>query len=133
MNEKQLIKAAIKARALAYAPYSHFKVGAALCTADGEIYQGCNIENSSYSLTICAERTAFFKAVYDGKKQFEAIAIVGGHEDNVELEICPACGACRQVFAEFCEGDFKIILAKNENEYIVKTLSQLLPMSFELK
>ena len=125
---KDLLDRAIKAREQAYAPYSGFKVGAALLTKNGKIYEGANIENASYSLTNCAERTAFFKAVYDGERDFEAIAIVGGKD---ELVFCPPCGACRQVMNEFCKGDFKIILL-DKGEEKVYTLDEILPLKFNL-
>ena len=125
---KELIDKAIDARNRAYAPYSKFKVGAALLTKSGKIYLGANIENSSYSLTNCAERTAFFNAISEGERDFEAIAIVGG-EDN--LRLCPPCGACRGVMSEFCKGDFKIILFDGEKESIY-TLDELLPLRFDL-
>lgn len=124
MNEKTLILAAINAQKKSYSPYSGFSVGAALLCSDGEIITGVNIENASFGLTNCAERTAFFKAVSEGKKEFSAIAIVGGDT------YLPPCGACRQVMAEFCDKNFKVIFAKNENEYIVKTLDEILPFSF---
>lgn len=124
MDEKTLILEAVKARKNSYSPYSGFSVGAALLCSDGEIVTGANIENASFGLTNCAERTAFFKAVSEGKKDFSAIAVVGGDT------YLPPCGACRQVMAEFCSRDFKVIFAKNENEYIVKTLGEILPFSF---
>ena len=123
-----LINKAIEAREKAYAPYSNFKVGAALLTKDGKIYQGCNIENASFSMTNCAERTAFFKAISEGNKEFKAIAIVGGKD---KLEFCPPCGACRQVMREFCNKDFKIILFDGEDESTY-TLGELLPLNFKL-
>ena len=108
-----LIKKAYEARENAYSPYSSFKVGAALMCADGSIYTGCNIENASYTPTNCAERTAFFKAVSEGEREFEKIAIVGGMGDNLS-DSCPPCGVCRQVIAEFCDGDFVIVLGTEE-------------------
>ena len=125
---KELIDEAIKAREQAYAPYSNFKVGAALKAKSGKIYLGANIENSSYSLTNCAERTAFFKAVFDGEREFDSIAIVGG-DDN--LRLCPPCGACRQIMSEFCKGDFKIILFDGKDEKVY-TLDEILPLRFDL-
>ena len=127
---KEMIRTALSMRKMSYTPYSHFNVGAALLAADGTIYTGCNIENAGYTSTNCAERTAFFKAVSEGVKEFEAIAIVGGMEDATELEFCPPCGVCRQVMSEFCEDDFKIILAKSETEYREFTLTELLPERF---
>lgn len=128
---EDLIEMAMDARRLAYAPYSKFKVGAALLGSNGIIYMGCNVENSSYSATNCAERTAIFSAVAEGQKEFEAIAIVGGNENASELEFCAPCGVCRQVMREFCNPkEFEIILARNTNDYKVFTLEELLPMSF---
>lgn len=129
-DEKTLIREALKMRRFSYSPYSHFRVGAALLDKQGNIYTGCNIENSSYSPSNCAERTAFFKAVSEGIREFEAIAIAGGPEGAQELNYCPPCGVCRQVMREFCEDDFKIILVKSEEEYKVFTLGELLPQSF---
>jgi len=125
---KDLIDKAIEAREKAYVPYSHFKVGAALKTKDGKIYTGCNIENASFSMTNCAERTAFFKAVSEGETEFKAIAIVGGKD---KIDFCPPCGACRQVMREFCDKDFKIILFDGEDESVY-TLGELLPLNFKL-
>ncbi len=115
----------------AYTPYSHWKVGAALLDADGRIWGGCNIENAAYGPTNCAERTAVFKAVSEGVKNFRAIVVVGGHEGQVE-GYCPPCGVCRQVLAEFCTADFLVILPKSRTEYKVRTLAELLPESFSL-
>lgn len=122
---EKLYSDAVKAAENSYSPYSRFRVGAALLCSDGTIYTGCNIENASFSLTNCAERTAFFKALSDGKKEFDAIAIAGGH-DNMN-EPCYPCGACRQVMAEFCDEDFKIVLSDK-----ILTLKELLPFSFNL-
>lgn len=128
---EELIETALEARMLAYAPYSKFKVGAALLGKNGSIYKGCNVENASYPAGNCAERTAFFRAVADGQKEFHAIAIVGGSETSEELDICAPCGICRQVMMEFCDADtFEIILAKNTKEYEVYTLKELLPLGF---
>lgn len=127
---EELIRKAIEAREKAYTPYSHFKVGACLKAKNGQIFQGCNIENSSYPATNCAERTAIFKAVSEGVKEFDSIVIVGGKEDG-RLEICPPCGICRQVMSEFCDPEtFQIILAKSEKEYETYLLKDLLPLSF---
>ena len=128
---EELVEMALEARKLAYAPYSKFKVGAALLGKNGVVYKGCNVENASYPATNCAERTAFFSAVSEGQKEFEAIAIVGGSEKVNELEFCAPCGVCRQVMREFCVPEtFEVILAKNKNDYKVFTLEELLPMSF---
>lgn len=127
---RRLIAEALKARKNAYAPYSGFKVGAALLTAQKEIYGGCNIENAAFSPTNCAERTAFFKAVSEGKRDFYAIAIVGGKNEEPD-EFCAPCGVCRQVMTEFCDpASFLVVVAKNENDYMVYTLEELMPLSF---
>lgn len=115
---------------LSYSPYSGFKVGAALLCGDGEIYTGCNIENAAYSPTNCAERTAFFKAVSEGKRDFKAIAIVGGKDGEIS-DFCYPCGVCRQVMAEFCDGDFEIITTDSK-EIKSHTLKELLPESFKI-
>ncbi len=128
MNFKLLEKAEL-ARENSYSPYSKFKVGAALLLKNGSVFTGCNIESASYSMTCCAERIAFFKAVSEGNNEFEAIAIVGGFNDTNEP--CMPCGACRQVMAEFCSPEFKIIL-KNNDEIETYSLSELLPKSFLL-
>ncbi len=128
MDYKVLVSSAIKGRKNAYVPYSNFKVGAAVLTEDGSIYIGCNIENASYGGTNCAERTAIFKAVSEGHKEIKAIAVVGS-----ENEYTYPCGICRQVITEFAKGDTKVIIAKNENEYIVKTLDEILPGAFTKK
>ena len=126
----KLIRCAFQAREFSYSPYSHFRVGAALLCKDGTVYDGCNIENRAYGPTNCAERTAFFKAVSEGRREFEAIAIVGGAEGE-EPDWCYPCGVCRQVMAEFCEADdFRIGCAKSEREYKVYTLRDLLPEMF---
>lgn len=129
MAPTELLTLAREAMTRAYAPYSGFKVGAALLCADGTVYQGANIENASFSPTICAERTAFFKAVYDGKRDFTAIAVVGG-KDGVISGFFPPCGVCRQVMREFCQDDFVIILGGADGAYETKTLKELLPFSF---
>ncbi len=129
--KKTLCDKAKEARNNAYTPYSGFKVGAALLCDDGSIYTGCNIENSSYSPTVCAERVAIFKAVSDGKRDFLAIAVCGSPDGELTQEFCYPCGVCRQVLSEFCDKDFKIyVVSKNDvKEY---TLSELLPYSFQL-
>lgn len=131
MDNQQLIKLALEARENAYAPYSHFMVGAALLTKEGQVYTGCNIENASYGATNCAERTAIFKAVSEGAKEFVKIAIVGGKEGEEITEFAYPCGVCRQVMAEFCDvKKMTVLIAKSENEFVEKTLDELLPMSF---
>ena len=127
---KELIRTALSMRKMSYAPYSHFNVGAALLSKDGRVFTGCNIENASYTPTNCAERTAFFKAVSEGAKDFELIVIAGGMEDAKELDFCPPCGVCRQVMSEFCDGSFKIILARSETEYVTYSLEESLPLRF---
>lgn len=128
---KRLIQQAIKARENSYAPYSGFMVGAALECVDGTVYTGCNIENASYSPTNCAERTAIFKAVSEGQREFVRIAIVGGREG--EMTAPAPCGVCLQVMAEFCRADsFEVVMAKNTEEYTIKYLRELLPNSFSL-
>lgn len=131
MNNSELIKAALEARRLSYSPYSGFAVGAALLCKDGSVFTGCNIENSAFTPTNCAERTAFFKAVSEGKKDFVKIAVVGGNADKQPDNYCPPCGVCRQVMKEFCSPDFEIIMAKSEEEYNIMTLADLLPASFD--
>ncbi len=127
---KNLIDKAQKARACAYAPYSHFFVGAALLCDDGEIFIGANVENASYGGTVCAERNAIFSAVIAGKRNFSAIAIVGAPEGEEPVEACFPCGFCRQVMSEFCSGDFEIILSDPKDGYISYSMSELLPHSF---
>lgn len=131
---KILIKEALKARKNAYTPYSKFNVGAALLTFDGKIYSGFNIENAAYSVCNCAERTALFRAVFDGYRKFKAIAVVGAKsEENGEVlsNYAPPCGMCRQALREFCDpNEFKVILAKSEDEFKIFTLNDLLPESF---
>ena len=127
---KELIKQAIEAMESAYTPYSHFKVGAALHTPEGKIYKGCNIENASYTPTNCAERTAFFKAVSEGEREFDAICIVGG-KNGILTEYTAPCGVCRQVMMEFCDPEsFQIILATDTEHYDIYTLKELLPLGF---
>ena len=128
MTKEQLLSMAKDAMQYSYSPYSGYKVGAALLCKDGSVYTGCNIENAGYSATNCAERTAFFKAVSEGKKDFEAIAICGGKEGVIEGEF-PPCGVCRQVMREFCEDDFLIHL-ESEDGTQTYTLNELLPVSF---
>ncbi|MCR8925489.1 cytidine deaminase [Priestia megaterium] len=128
MEPKQLIDEAIAASKQAHVPYSHFHVGAALLTTDGKIYRGCNIENASYGLTNCAERTAVFKAVSEGDKQFSAIAVVG----DTDGPISP-CGACRQVLAEFCDDHTQIILANLKGDFVITNINEILPGYFSSK
>lgn len=128
LTPQELVDLAVEAMGHAYCPYSNTKVGAALLTADGRVYQGANIENMAYGPTNCAERTAFFKAVYDGVRDFAAIAIVGG-KDGVIRGIFPPCGVCRQVMREFCASDFRIYLG-TESGFETYTLADLLPKSF---
>ncbi len=130
IDVKELIRQALQMRKMSYTPYSHFNVGAALLSSDGRIYTGCNIENASLTPTNCAERTAFFKAVSEGVRDFKAIAVVGGPQDAKELDYCSPCGVCRQVMSEFCNDDFKIIMARSEDEYKVLTLPEILPLRF---
>lgn len=132
MNSSELIKLALEAREKSYSPYSDFAVGAALLCKNGKVFTGCNVENSGYSATNCAERTAFFKAVSEGETEFEKIVVVGGNaQDKTPVDYCSPCGICRQVMKEFCDADFEIIIAKNENDYKTATLTDLLPMSFD--
>ena len=129
---KALAEEALRMRAASYVPYSKFRVGATLLTTGGKIYTGCNIENAAYGPSNCAERTAFFKAVSEGERDFAAICIAGGPDGAEELDYCPPCGVCRQVMSEFCCGDFEIILARSPEDHKVFTLDQLLPERFDL-
>ena len=133
IDAEVLIKEAIEARKMAYTPYSHFKVGAALLTADGKIYRGCNIENAAYPATNCAERTAIFKAVSEGKTEFRAIAIVGGPKGKEPENFCAPCGVCRQVMAEFCSRDFQVLMLGCEGIQRTASLGELLPYAFSLE
>lgn len=127
---QELIQTAVGQLAYSYVPYSHFHVGAALLAKDGSIYKGCNIENAAYTPSNCAERTAFFKAVSEGVKEFSAICVVGG-QDGKLTEYTPPCGVCRQVMMEFCDPEtFEIILATDTEHYQVLRLKELLPMGF---
>ncbi len=128
--KKELINKAYEAMQQSYSPYSRFCVGAALLTKDGKIYTGCNIENSAFSPTCCAERTAFFKAASEGEREFKAIAIVGGKNGEI-TDYCYPCGVCRQVMAEFCNADFEIITT-DSNQIKVYTLKDLLPEAFRI-
>lgn len=127
---EKLIDTAIEQLKFSYTPYSNFKVGAALLTKSGKIYTGCNIENASYTPTNCAERTAFFKAVSEGVRDFQAICIVGGKDGKLTEYIAP-CGVCRQVMMEFCNPKtFQIILAVDKERYEIYTLEELMPLGF---
>lgn len=130
MDEKELIRQALKARTYAYTPYSNFQVGAALLAADGRVFTGCNIESASYTPSNCAERTAFFKAVSEGVRDFKAIAIVGGPEGAEKLDICAPCGVCRQVMMEFCSPDFLIHMGGAGDEIVTVPLGEFLPYGF---
>ena len=130
MNKTELCELARKGLEYSYSPYSGFKVSAALLTDDGEVYTGCNIENASYSATICAERTATFKAVSEGNRSFSMIAIAGGKDGDIKGECIP-CGVCLQVMSEFCSPDFTILLV-NEDGYNEYCLKDFLPKTFEL-
>lgn len=130
MTNKELFELAMQARENSYSPYSHFMVGAALLAKNGKVYTGCNIENASYTPTICAERTAFFKAVSEGTRSFERIAICGSPEGNL-VQMAPPCGVCRQVMMEFCDPDsFEIVLGTGPDDLKVYTLKELLPLGF---
>ena len=127
---EKLIDTAIEQLKFSYTPYSNFKVGAALLAKNGEIYTGCNIENASYTPTNCAERTAFFNAVSEGVRDFQAICIVGGKDGNLTGYTAP-CGVCRQVMMEFCDPKtFQIILAVDKERYEIYTLEELMPLGF---
>ena len=127
MSDKELMALAAQAREKSYSPYSGFRVGAALLCKSGKVYLGCNVENAAYTPTNCAERTAVFKAVSEGEKEFEAIAIVGGKGDEW-AELCAPCGVCRQVLAEFCDKDFRLVLG-NPNAIKAYTFAEILPLS----
>ena len=129
MTPEKLMELAVEAMGHAYAPYSGYKVGAALLCSDGTVYQGCNIENASYSPTNCAERTAFFKAIYDGRRDFVAVAVCGG-KNGVIAGHFPPCGVCRQVMREFCSDDFLVYTVDAQGNIGTYTLAQLLPQSF---
>ena len=129
MTASQLIEKAIAAMENAYAPYSGYKVGAALLCADGTVYTGCNIENAAFGPTVCAERTAIFKAVSEGKREFAAIAVCGGKNGEITGAF-PPCGVCRQVMREFCRDDFVIYMVGAGDSYEEHTLAEILPFSF---
>lgn len=130
MTDKELARLALQAREKSYCPYSEFAVGAALLCGDGTVYQGCNIECASSSPTNCAERTAFFKAVSEGKRSFSAIAIAGGRAGEEPSDFCAPCGVCRQVMAEFCGRDFRVLFVKSGEEMETHTFGELLPFAF---
>lgn len=130
LTDKELALSAIDAMKKSYAPYSRFNVGAALLAKSGKLYTGCNIENASFTPTVCAERTAFFKAISEGEREFSKIAVVGG-KDGVPSGFAAPCGVCRQVMREFCSDEFEIIFVKDENTLEKHTLSELLPNSFK--
>ena len=131
MEKQELIREAIAARKRSYSPYSHFQVGAALLGSSGKVYTGCKIENAAYTPTNCAERTAFFKAISEGEKEFEMIAIVGGPAKSARTDYCPPCGVCRQVMAEFCDPKaFRVLMARTETDYRECSLEEVLPFGF---
>ena len=131
MEKQELIRVAIAARKMSYSPYSHFRVGAALLGKSGKVYTGCNIENAAYTPTNCAERTAFFKAISEGEKEFDMIAIVGGPAASTQTDYCPPCGVCRQVMAEFCDPKaFHVLMARTETDYREYSLEEVLPFGF---
>lgn len=131
MTNIELVKKAMEAAKNAYVPYSGFTVGAALLTKSGKVYLGCNIENAAYGPTNCAERTAFFKAISEGEREFQKIAIVGGKKLDFS-DFCTPCGVCRQVMSEFCDEDLTVILGKENGEYKEFTLGELLPHGFRI-
>ena len=130
MTDRELIRAAFAVRERAYTPYSHFKVGAALLTRSGRVFTGCNIENASFSPTICAERAALAAAVSAGEREFDAIAIVGSMDGKVNTLPTSPCGVCRQALFEFGGNGLRVILAKSEEDYQELTLGRLLPLGF---
>ena len=130
INAKALLAIAEEARSAAYSPYSGITVGAALLTKDGKIFRGANIENASYTPTVCAERVAFFKAISEGESEFLAIAIAGGEKDSPSKPDFPPCGVCRQVMTEFCNKDFRVIWG-NQDKVTAKTLAEIMPDSFD--
>ena len=131
MTNAELIQEAKKARQRSYSPYSGFRVGAALLTKSGKVYHGCNIENAAYSPTNCAERTAFFRAIYEGEREFEKIAVVGALGDREPEDTCAPCGVCRQVMMEFCDPEtFRVVLANGKDEQLEILLKDLVPYGF---
>ena len=129
MTPEELVRQALAAMKFAYVPYSGFTVGAALLTKSGKVYLGCNIENAAYGPSNCAERTAFFKAVSEGEREFSAIAVVGG-KDGDAADIFPPCGVCRQVMQEFCGPDFMIYMGRSDDSYVAVRLEDFLPYGF---
>lgn len=129
MTEKELCRLAIQATEKAYAPYSGYRVGAALLSKDGRVFTGCNVENASFTPTVCAERTAVFKAVSEGVRDFAMLAVAGG-KDGIITGAFPPCGVCRQVLSEFCDADFPVLLVSGEDTYTQHLLGELLPLSF---
>ena len=130
MDNRELIRSALEAMKKAYTPYSDYKVGAALLTKSGKVYQGCNIENAAYTPTNCAERTSFFRAVFDGEREFDLICVAGGKHGE-PVDYAAPCGVCRQVMMEFCDPEtFRIILAVDEDHYSEYLLKELLPLGF---
>lgn len=132
MTKQELCALAIKSMGNAYSPYSNYRVGAALLCVNGKVYTGCNIENASYGATVCAERTAIFKAVSDGERDFSMLAVAGGTDKKISDKFLP-CGICRQVMAEFCKPDFTVLVVTGENSYKEFSLSELLPNAFSLQ
>lgn len=130
MTERELAQQAIGAMGRAYAPYSGYTVGAALLAGSGKVYLGCNIENAAYTPTVCAERTAFFKAISEGEQVFSMLAVAGGKEGQLQGAF-PPCGVCRQVMAEFCSPDFPVLIVTGEGEWERITLADLLPLAFQ--
>ena len=130
MTDAELISTAVSMQERAYVPYSHFPVGAALLCSDGAVFTGCNVENAAYGSTLCAERTALFKAVSEGVREFDAIAIVGSKAGEKNTLVTGPCGVCRQALYEFGGPGLTVIMAKSEEDYIVTTLGELLPYGF---
>ncbi len=128
--EQEMILSALKARSAAYAPYSNFTVGAALLTVDGKIFTGCNIECATYSPTVCAERVALLKAVSNGERKFSAIAVACGKNGETPQDYCSPCGVCRQFLYEFYSPDFIVYMVKSKDDFIKKSLDELLPLAF---
>ena len=133
ITSKELVAVAEQARLASYSPYSNFAVGAALLCADGTVYTGCNIENASFTPTCCAERVAIFKAISERRRDFIAIAVVGGKADATERDFCYPCGVCRQVLAEFCAPDMPVLLANDKGEILNTSVGELLPYTFKLR